>query len=49
MIPEILWEMSVEEREDPTYLLSDSSWPANPDLWEEARAELALIITDGPP
>lgn len=44
MIPLVLWEYGVEDSEDPTWVLTDSSWPTDPDVWETARAELAGII-----
>jgi hypothetical protein len=34
----------VEDPNDPTWLLTDISWPTDPDDWEAARAELADII-----
>ncbi len=47
MVPAVLWELGVEEMEDPTYLYADISWPTDPDYWENARAELAEIILAG--
>ena len=44
MIPLVLWEYGVDELNDPTYVLTDISWPTDPDTWEAARAELADII-----
>ncbi len=44
MVPKVLWEVGVTDPEDPTYILSDISWPTDPDLWEQARKELADII-----
>lgn len=44
MIPSVLWEYGVEDREDPTWLRTDISWSTNPDDWEAARLELADII-----
>jgi len=47
MIPKILWEVGVEDPQDPTWVLSDISWPTDPDVWEAARAQLAAIIESG--
>jgi hypothetical protein len=44
MIPRVLWEYGVEDPEDPTWVLTDSSWSTDPEVWEAARAELADII-----
>ena len=47
MIPSVLWEVGVDDLEDPTYVYADISWPTNPDLWETVRRELADIIEGG--
>jgi hypothetical protein len=47
MIPKVLWDYGVTDPSDPTYVLTDISWPTDPDRWEEARAELADIIERG--
>jgi hypothetical protein len=47
MIPKVLWEVGVTDPDDPTWVLSDISWPIDPDVWEAARAELADIIEGG--
>lgn len=47
MIPAVLWELGIEDPEDPTWVLTDISWPTDPDVWEAARAELADIIEGG--
>jgi hypothetical protein len=47
IIPEVLWEYGVEDPADPTWVLTDISWPIDPDRWEAARAELADIIERG--
>ena len=44
MTPIILWEVDVDDLEDPTWVLTDISWPTDPDAWEAVRAELAEII-----
>ena len=44
MIPTILWECGVDDPGDPTWLRADISWSTDPDVWEEARAELADVI-----
>jgi hypothetical protein len=46
IIPKILWEYGVADPGDPTWVLTDISWPTDPDDWEAARAELAGIIQD---
>ena len=43
-IPKVLWEIGVEDVNDPTYVLTDISWSTDPDEWEAAREELAQII-----
>jgi hypothetical protein len=47
MIPEVLWEVGVEDENDPTWVLADISWSTDPDIWEAAREELAEIIEGG--
>ncbi|MFL7812477.1 MAG: hypothetical protein AB8I40_02255 [Anaerolineales bacterium] len=47
MVPRVLWELGVEDLEDPTYVYADISWPTDPDYWERARRELAEIILTG--
>jgi hypothetical protein len=47
LIPSVLWEVGVEDPDDPSWVLTDISWPADPDIWEAARAELAAIIESG--
>ncbi len=49
MLPKVLWEYGVENKEDPTYLYTDISWSTDPDLWETARQELADIIESDAP
>ena len=44
MIPKVLWEYGVEDPSDPSWVLTDISWSTDPDVWEEARRELAAII-----
>ena len=44
IVPSILWDLGVEDPSDPTWVLTDISWPTDPDVWEAARAELADII-----
>jgi hypothetical protein len=44
IVPKILWEYGVSDPEDPTWVLTDISWSTDPDVWEEARGELADII-----
>jgi len=49
MVPKALWEYGVADPNDPTYVLSDISWSNNPDAWEAARAQLAVIIAAASP
>ncbi|GAB4531678.1 MAG: hypothetical protein Kow0063_11290 [Anaerolineae bacterium] len=49
IIPQVLWEVGASDSEDPTWVLSDISWPTDPDVWEAARAELADIIEGASP
>lgn len=50
VVPEALWELGVEDPDDPTWVLSDISWSTDPDDWEAARCVLAEIIDpDGGP
>jgi hypothetical protein len=44
VVPTVLWEYGVSDPADPSWVLTDISWPINPDDWEAARAELADII-----
>jgi hypothetical protein len=45
----VLWEVGVEDPEDPTYVYTDIRWPTAPDVWEAARSELAEIIARAGP
>ena len=45
MIPKVLWEVGVDDHNDPSYVNVGRSWNTNPDTWESARATLAGIIT----
>lgn len=44
MVPKVLWEVGVDNPEDPTYRNGYVSWSDNPDVWENARKQLADII-----
>lgn len=44
IIPKALWEYGVSDPEDPNWVRTDISWSTNPDVWENARAELSDII-----
>ncbi len=44
MIPKVLWEVGVTDPKDPSYVHADISWSTDPDVWEEARRELAEIV-----
>jgi hypothetical protein len=49
LIPVILWEVGCEmyHGECDGWIQTDISWSTDPDIWEEARAELANIIEKG--
>lgn len=47
LIPVVLWEVGVEDPNEPSWVLTDISWSTDPDVWEAARAELADIIESG--
>jgi hypothetical protein len=47
LVPKALWEYGVTDPSDPTYVRTDISWSTDPDVWEQARAELASIIQGG--
>lgn len=47
VLPKALWEYNVNDANDPTWVLTDVSWSPNPDVWEQARSELAAIIENG--
>lgn len=51
MVPEILWEVGVDDFSDPSWLrvYTDISWSIDPDEWEAVRAELADIIESANP
>ena len=44
IIPKILWEYGCADNNDPTWVRTDISWSTNPDVWENARHQLAVII-----
>ena len=44
MVPKSLWELGVSNKRDPTYVHAGVSWSINPDDWENARKQLAIII-----
>ncbi len=48
MVPKALWEYGIADPNDPTWVRSDISWSIDPDTWENARAQLAVIIDGGP-
>ena len=47
IVPKVLWEYGVSDVNDPTWIYTDVSWSPNPDVWEQARSELATIIENG--
>jgi hypothetical protein len=47
IIPKVLWEYGVDSLSDPTYARTDISWSSNPDVWENARVQLANLIASG--
>ena len=44
MVPKALWVYGVTNPKDPTWVRSNISWSTNPDVWENARAQLTDII-----
>ena len=44
MVPKAEWEYNATDASDPTWTLTDISWSIDPDVWENARAQLAAII-----
>ncbi len=49
IVPRVLWEVGVSDPSDPTWVLTDISWSVDPDVWEQARSELADIIEAATP
>jgi hypothetical protein len=47
LIPRVAWEYGIQSRRDPSWIMSDISWPIDPDQWEEARRELADLVESG--
>ncbi len=47
LVPVVLWEVDVDQPQDPSYRRMECSWPTDPDVWEEARADLRAVILDG--
>lgn len=45
IIPKVLWEYDVSDPSDPTWVQTEISWSDDPDIWEQARKELAEIIS----
>lgn len=45
IVPKVLWEYGVADPNDPTWVRSEIIWSDNPDVWEQARKELADIIS----
>ncbi len=49
-VPLALWEIGVEDPNDPTFVHRPPSWSTDPDDWETTRRQLATIIAnDGCP
>lgn len=44
MVPKAFWDYGIADPNDPTWVRSDISWSTNPDVWENARLQLANII-----
>lgn len=44
IVPKVLWEYGVTDPNDPTWVRTEISWSDDPDVWEQARKELAEII-----
>lgn len=49
MVPKVLWEVGVDDPNDPTWKRTDISWPYLSDQWELARTQLADIIESAAP
>lgn len=49
IVPKVMWEYGVTDPQDPTFVITDLGWSTDPDLWEQARAQLACIIQAIPP
>jgi hypothetical protein len=47
IIPQVVWEVGVQDTTDPTWVRCNISWSNDPDVWEEARDSLAQIILRG--
>lgn len=43
-VPAVLWEVDVDDDNDPTYRNAPISWSINPDDWEASRKALADIV-----
>jgi hypothetical protein len=48
LVPKTLWELGVDNPEDPTYVHVDISWPVDANEWEKAQAGLAAITERQP-
>jgi len=44
IIPKVVWEVGVADTNDPTWVRTDISWSTDPDVWENARWQLANLI-----
>ncbi len=44
IVPKVMWEYGVDDPKDPTWVRTEISWSNNPDVWEQARQDLANII-----
>lgn len=44
IVPKVLWENGVDNPADPTYHTGPVSWSSDPNVWENARLQLANII-----
>jgi hypothetical protein len=49
MVPKALWDFGVDNPSDPSYVHADLGWPNNPETWERARAQMALLIGGSDP
>jgi hypothetical protein len=45
MVPKVLWENGVTDRNDPTWWRGPTSWSNRSDDWEQAREDLMAIIS----
>jgi hypothetical protein len=47
MVPKVMWEVGVGDPSDPSWVMGPVYWSTDPDVWEQARDQLADIIERG--